>query len=62
MQIHIYNMLSNFLCVICRCYRVPYAGIFGGATAFTEAQFQKANGYSNQYYGWGGEDDDMFNR
>ena len=43
-------------------FRVPYKGIFGGATAFTSSQFELANGFSNQFYGWGGEDDDMYNR
>ena len=36
--------------------------IFGGATAFTAAQFEKANGHSNKFYGWGGEDDDLARR
>ena len=42
--------------------RVPYSDLFGGATAFTEEQFSRVNGYSNEFYGWGGEDDDMYRR
>jgi len=28
----------------------------------SKESFNKANGYSNSYWGWGGEDDDMYNR
>jgi len=43
-------------------YRLPYKGIFGGATAVRADQFRKLNGYSNMFWGWGGEDDDMSKR
>ena len=43
-------------------YKLPYANIFGGITQLTKEKFEFVNGYSNQYWGWGGEDDDMFRR
>ncbi|PZC76447.1 hypothetical protein B5X24_HaOG204686 [Helicoverpa armigera] len=43
-------------------YRLPYEAIFGGVSAMTLEQFNKVNGFSNKYWGWGGEDDDMYYR
>ncbi|CAK8674838.1 beta-1,4-galactosyltransferase 4-like [Clavelina lepadiformis] len=43
-------------------YVLPYTAIFGGVTELTKEQFTKVNGYSNSFWGWGGEDDDMYNR
>ncbi|XP_037568212.2 beta-1,4-N-acetylgalactosaminyltransferase bre-4 [Dermacentor silvarum] len=41
---------------------VFYRQIFGGVTAMTKEHFLRVNGYSNMYWGWGAEDDDMFKR
>ncbi|XP_690256.2 beta-1,4-galactosyltransferase 3 isoform X2 [Danio rerio] len=40
-------------------YRLPYSQYFGGVSAVTPQQYLKMNGFPNQYWGWGGEDDDI---
>lgn len=42
--------------------RLPYKQYFGGVSAMSKEQFQKINGFPNNYWGWGGEDDDIYNR
>ena len=40
-----------------------FADIFGGVSALSPGHLlQQLNGFSNQYWGWGGEDDDMSKR
>ncbi|XP_073698268.1 beta-1,4-galactosyltransferase 1 [Garra rufa] len=43
-------------------FKLPYKQYFGGVSAMSKQQFQKINGFPNNYWGWGGEDDDIFNR
>ncbi|XP_059097172.1 beta-1,4-N-acetylgalactosaminyltransferase bre-4-like [Tigriopus californicus] len=43
-------------------YILPYFRMFGGVVALTKSHLFKVNGFSNQFWGWGGEDDDMANR
>ena len=38
---------------------LPFDTYFGGITLFPVEDFQKVNGFSNLYWGWGFEDDDL---
>ncbi|XP_066462569.1 beta-1,4-galactosyltransferase 3-like isoform X2 [Eleutherodactylus coqui] len=40
-------------------YKLPYKSIFGGVSALTPEHYLKVNGFPNNYWGWGGEDDDF---
>lgn len=40
-------------------YRLPYNMLFGGASVISRRHFLQVNGFSNRFWGWGGEDDDM---
>jgi hypothetical protein len=41
---------------------VPYGSNCGGVVMFTKEGFEQVRGFSNEYWGWGGEDDDMSRR
>ena len=43
-------------------FKLPYQGYFCGVTLFDKHSFIKVNGYSNDYWGWGAEDDDVMFR
>ncbi|KAF3835618.1 hypothetical protein F7725_028176 [Dissostichus mawsoni] len=43
-------------------YILPYSEFFGGVSGLTVEQFRKINGFPNAFWGWGGEDDDLWNR
>uniref|UniRef100_A0A0R3RT08 Beta-1,4-galactosyltransferase 1 n=1 Tax=Elaeophora elaphi TaxID=1147741 RepID=A0A0R3RT08_9BILA len=40
-------------------YRLMYTEIVGGVLAIRMNHFHAVNGFSNEFWGWGGEDDDM---
>ncbi|CAB1336079.1 unnamed protein product [Coregonus sp. 'balchen'] len=44
------------------CMVLPYNEFFGGVSGLTVEQFTKINGFPNAFWGWGGEDDDLWNR
>lgn len=41
-------------------YGLKYHEYFGGAVLFSKEQVEATNGYSNDYWDWGMEDDDLF--
>ncbi|KAJ8719687.1 hypothetical protein PYW08_011862 [Mythimna loreyi] len=41
---------------------LPYLNLFGGAIAIVSKQYKAINGMSNEFYGMGGEDDDLYSR
>lgn len=42
--------------------RTTFDSYFGGVTLFPNNIYKQINGYSNEYFGWGFEDDDLFLR
>lgn len=43
-------------------YKMPYAKYFGGVTLLPNEKFEQVNGFSNEYFGYGGEDDELRRR
>ena len=52
--LHIATMLSKYN------YGLGYDQYFGGVVLFNKEQVERTNGYSNEYWDWGQEDDDLF--
>ena len=53
---HLASRLSKFK------YRLVYPEYIGGVTLFNKEHFKWINGFSNKYWGWGFEDDDLLYR
>ncbi|VDP10452.1 unnamed protein product [Soboliphyme baturini] len=43
-------------------YELPYYDLVGGVLALSAYHFKSVNGFSNMFWQWGGEDDDMGRR
>ena len=53
---HLASKLSKF------DYRLIYEEYIGGVTLINKEHFEWVNGFSNKYWGWGFEDDDLLYR
>lgn len=56
------HMATNFSYDKPNIKRETFKQYFGGVTLFPVEDFEKINGYSNKYWGWGYEDDDLLFR
>lgn len=43
-------------------WKLLYGELFGGVSCMSNQQMERVNGYSNEFWGWGGEDDEMSQR
>ena len=53
---------GSSVCGILQAKELMYKEFFGGVSGLTVEQFRKINGFPNAFWGWGGEDDDLWNR
>lgn len=56
------HMATNFAFDKVGSKRESFKEYFGGVTMFPTELFEQIDGYSNKYWGWGFEDDDLFHR
>eukprot|EP00445_Apocalathium_hangoei_P058412 CAMPEP_0204096206 /NCGR_PEP_ID=MMETSP0360-20130528/191819_1 /ASSEMBLY_ACC=CAM_ASM_000342 /TAXON_ID=268821 /ORGANISM="Scrippsiella Hangoei, Strain SHTV-5" /LENGTH=954 /DNA_ID=CAMNT_0051045541 /DNA_START=50 /DNA_END=2914 /DNA_ORIENTATION=- len=54
------NQLSGE--IECCSWSAPYPDNVGGVVSLSPAHWNQINGFSNEYDGWGGEDDDLYLR
>lgn len=53
---HLATMVEQFN------YKKPYDKYFGGVTLLPNDKFYKVNGFVNEYWGYGAEDDELYRR
>ena len=60
----IYSNKSNIPIHIASVWKEKYSFKYalGGIISFDKESFEKINGFPNKFYGWGGEDDAVYNR
>lgn len=56
------HLSSKFISKDPNFKRIVFDEYFGGVTLFPIEMFEVINGYSNDYWGWGYEDDDLLHR
>ena len=56
------HLASNLISTFDEFKRIVWDEYFGGVTMFPSSIFEAINGYSNEYWGWGYEDDDLLHR
>ena len=58
------EFVFNFFPSCCFCFspRLAYKTLFGGVEGFWSEHFRLINGFPNRFWGWGGEDDDLYVR
>ena len=59
---HPIHLASTFVSTSQEFNRILFDEYFGGVTMFPSSIFEAINGYSNEYWGWGYEDDDLLHR
>lgn len=59
-----YSYVENPTHIATKCsqfrYKMPFAEYFGGVTLFNREDFIHCNGYSNNFWSWGAEDNEMY--
>jgi len=43
-------------------WQMPFPEFFGGVVVFNKPDLEKCNGYSNNFFSWGGGDNELYNR
>ena len=56
------HLATNFELEYDKSKNLSFDDYFGGVTMFSSDTFERVNGYSNLYWGWGFEDDDLLFR